>query len=306
MRMKSELAEVIKVNKENWTIDVKTVLEGKDLNDVQVAASYCSPANGAVMGAMPEVGSTCYVTQPPGKEAPYASNFVMPDSLSEGKKGGRPDINPGDVVLRTTAGNQIMVRRGDVIIISSGTGIAQRHYIGRRNTIRDVCGKYRMETAGGFVEWGPSVNIPLPDGTAPTAMRIGIKKVEGGIGPSIPDLVMQFGTSTEGFGVDPNPTSVVNISLTNFLYTYTLDLLGNALEKAVSKYIEAQSSITLKAPIVKLGGPQAVEGLVQGSFIDLFWGHTHSHTPGSSTTGTPNFPTYQALRSAITLLTRAV
>lgn len=268
MGAKSEMGEIIAVHPESWTVDVKTYLTEKEMKGLQIGMPFCSADNGAMFGQMPEIGAIGYVTFPSDGTDPYITNFIMPLSMSESYKGGRPKVNVGDAVIRTTSGNMILVRRGDIIIISAGSGIAQRHYIGGKNTIRDICRTYRMESAGGFMEWGPNSLLLSKLGVSPTSFKIAIKKFEKDI---IPLLSIEMGTPKNAL-----PNIILKMALVTQTYKATLDILGNSFEKALTKRIKGILAIILSAPAVHLGGIIATEGVLLGNiFSAIYMEHTH-------------------------------
>ena len=101
---------------------------------------------------MPEVGSTCWVCRPSEQNrAAFVIGWTM---VNEGGslKGGRPQLNPGDIQLSTRDGNFVTLRRGGVLQVGS-TPICQRIYIPIRNIIQDYAENYEMHTPAGDLTW---------------------------------------------------------------------------------------------------------------------------------------------------------
>jgi uncharacterized protein YjlB len=320
----TQLAEVVSVDTESWTVGVSTVTSNKFIPDVQIALPYCAPPVGAMIGAVPETGTFCYVTEADDGSYAYASNFIMAYNADEEYAGGRPtDLSPGDILFRTNSGNSIALKKGDVMVLSAGSGLASRTYLGKANAIRDVCRLYRLETTSGFIEMGtptkaggagaltapPSSLLELA-GEDPAAFKIGIKRIESDV---LPTLTIEMGNIANSV---PKPdkgvttTPVIKVELTLQQFQYLVDSLGAVYEKVLSKYLEATAFITLKAPIVNLGG-ELGESLVQSDFIlgptgtgvgSVFMNHTH---PGDNQVVNPASVPLAAVSQVITTKTRA-
>jgi hypothetical protein len=167
---------VIGLNLVNWTVNVISQFDRLRFFDIQVGALYANPNNGEGVYAFPEIGATCMVTVPSDSTPPFVSSFVMPveaintsaddaplGTSSLGKPaqnassatfgGGRPKAKPGDIVMRTRDGNQIILHRGGILQIGA-TEVAQRIYIPIGNQIVDFSEQYSHHNAGGSILWG--------------------------------------------------------------------------------------------------------------------------------------------------------
>lgn len=276
-----ELAEVVSVDPKTWTLNLRTIFSQKDINDAQPLSCYCDVKNGGFVGALPEAGSTCYVMSSSDGSPPVVLGFIMPYNLDEGSAGGRPqDISEGDIILRSTSGGAIMVKRGDVISIETGRGVAKRIYSGRNGLIQDISSTYRLETQAGSVQFGPRKTAISSLGNQKLYFKMDIKRDVKIPATPVPDLRIELGD------IEDLPNGVMRILLPTTLYEQTLDILGNSVETSVTKKIGATSNITLEAPIISIGGESAADSAILGSFAtELFVPHIHVDPQGGSTGG---------------------
>jgi hypothetical protein len=86
-------------------------------------------------------------------------------------RGGRPILNPGDILLQGRDENFIILRRGGVLQIGA-TNICQRVYIPIRNFIRDFCENWETTTAAGTLSWTVKRQENDPAGNAPTEFEL--------------------------------------------------------------------------------------------------------------------------------------
>jgi hypothetical protein len=275
-----ELATIEEVDAKTWTVTVSTVLSNKLYRGVQIGSAYLNSTNGAMLGALPEVGSVGYILTGEGETQKVLSYYSTPFNHSEHFKAGRPEINPGDIVMRGTSGNEVIVRRGDVITISAGTGLAMRTYTGKDNSIKDICGNYTLETSGGYMKWGTDNLNPSPTGVSPTYLKAEFRKADGldstimiDIGTIIDDALQQI------------KVRVLDLLGTE-LYKSTVDVTGKSIETCTSKKIESTGTLTLgnieiltTTGHVKLGavGSTNFEQAILGSFLTSeYANHFHS------------------------------
>jgi len=149
-----ETARIVNVNIADWTVDVFCEHAGKRYRDVQVMSPYLHYMNGECMSIMPEVGAICWVCVP--SEGSNAEEFVLGfQSVMQGRgdySGGRPALNPGDMMMRTRDENFIILRRGGIVQIGA-TPTSQRMYVPVRNFIRDFAENYELLSFGGSMQW---------------------------------------------------------------------------------------------------------------------------------------------------------
>jgi hypothetical protein len=141
------------VNTEEWTVTVKSELDGVDLFGVRVGALYLNPFTGEGVYAMPEVGSSCIAVVPSEGGRPFILTFCSPrDAAKGGFPGGRPEMAPGDMALLTKDGNGVMVRRGGVVEVR-GSPVAKTMYSARRNRVFTIAENYDLLLFGGHLKW---------------------------------------------------------------------------------------------------------------------------------------------------------
>lgn len=149
-----EMARIINVNIREWSVDVINEY-GRKYVDIQVGAPYLHYINGEGIYVMPEVGAYVWICKPSsGMDAmPFIVAFQTPLGEEEvSYRANRPELNPGDIMMRTRDENFLILRRGGVVQVGA-TPAAQRMYIPVRNIIRDFCENYLMYTIAGETEW---------------------------------------------------------------------------------------------------------------------------------------------------------
>jgi len=167
---------VVNVNVVKWTVDVVMQFDRKRYFQVQVGSPYQHPSNGEGMYVVPEVGATCMVCIPSDSAPPFVLSFVMPSQTvndsspdapmgteSHGQQvahptdasfaGNRPQVKPGDIVMRTRDSNFVVLHRGGVLQIGA-TELAQRIFIPLRNLVTDISENYEHHNSNGSVVWG--------------------------------------------------------------------------------------------------------------------------------------------------------
>lgn len=82
-------------------------------------------------------------------------------------RGGRPILNPGDMLWQGRDENFIVLKRGGVLQLGA-TNVCQRAYIPLLNFIRDFSENYELNTAAGTLSWTVQRQENDPSGNAPT------------------------------------------------------------------------------------------------------------------------------------------
>jgi len=173
-----EEGRIINVNTRRWTVDVRTRETQRVFQDIQWSSPYLHFTGGEGILFMPEVGAKVKVCEPgessafvmcfvasherPARRAEAGEDSSVGDNPSDPAaeegggdvtyRAGRPQLEQGDIMLRTRDGNSIWLRRGGVLEIGS-TAISKRLYIPLLNYIRDICENYSLWTAGGQMAW---------------------------------------------------------------------------------------------------------------------------------------------------------
>jgi hypothetical protein len=180
-----ETGRIINVNTRDWTVDVVTIYGDKRHLDIPVSSPYLHFINGEGIYSMPEAGAICWVCQP--SDGLWARPFVMgfqppvderTSSVTGNQLGefaaGRPNLNPGDIMMRTRDENFLILRRGGVVQIGA-TPLAQRLYLPIDNIIRDMCGQYNMFNLAGEMTWTVDRTENSIDGHTTTHCAIRVK-----------------------------------------------------------------------------------------------------------------------------------
>ena len=173
-----ETVRIFNVNIEDWSVDCISEHGNKRFFDVQVMTPYFHFTNGEGIYVMPEVGALAYLCTPSsGRMVPaFLMGFQAPfDENSINYRSGRPNLNPGDIMLRTRDENFVALRRGGVVQIGS-TAIAQRLYVPIRNFIKDFCENYRLATFAGEMFWETDRDDQTKEGDAPTRLHLKVKQ----------------------------------------------------------------------------------------------------------------------------------
>lgn len=189
-----EEGRIFNVHMKRWTADVRTAVSQRTYLDVPWSNPYLHFSGGEGIFFMPEVGAKCMVCTP-GDNTPFILCFVTaherPDAEEDDGSGatdgttgedgepksnvsfkaGRPDLQQGDIMIRTRDGNGIWFRRGGVLEVGA-TAIAKRIYIPLLNYIRDFCENYELSTGGGQLTWNVSRSDESPDDEAAAVLGI--------------------------------------------------------------------------------------------------------------------------------------
>lgn len=295
----TERAVVRSFNTSTWTAEVVTCLGSRLYQDVQISSPYCHIEGGAYVGSIPEEGAECFVLWDDREpEKRYISSFIMPSTFSDGYCGGRPkgdEVLPGDVMIRTNSGTTLSVKSDDSIRISCADGLSSRLYDGRTQSITDLSDSYSMTTGGGYVEWRSDSLLPTTSGATDVSLTVAAKKTKmdvspvfqvemGGISKTEPFLVFKASIPmlTDLLTKLGVPEAVLDVvSASNPLYEHTVTILGQVIEKCLTKIIQAATiSLVPSAAVgfgsVHLGAELAIEPVIKGTtFAEIFMTHTH-------------------------------
>ena len=174
-----ETVRIFNVNIEDYSVDCISEHGEKRFFDVQVMTPYFHFTNGEGIFVMPEVGALAWLCVPSGgRMAPsFLLGFQAPfDETDINYRCGRPNLNPGDIMLRTRDENFIALRRGGVVQIGA-TPIAQRLYVPIRNFIEDFCENYKLTTFAGEMFWETDRDDQTKEGNAPTKFHLKVKQL---------------------------------------------------------------------------------------------------------------------------------
>jgi hypothetical protein len=191
-----EEGRIINVNMKRWTADVRT--NERVYLDIPWANPYLHFAAGEGITFMPEVGAKVKVCRP-SESDPFIMCFITPFERSARQsddtdetpqvgthstqpsadvggadvtyRAGRPNLQQGDILLRTRDGNAIWLRRGGVVEIGS-TKISKRLYIPLLNYIRDICENYSLWSGGGVLTWTVTRSDTSPSDEANAVLSI--------------------------------------------------------------------------------------------------------------------------------------
>lgn len=172
-----ESARIINVNIREWSVDVITE-HGRRYTDIQVGSPYLHYANGEGIYIVPEVGAYCWICKPSSgiDSLPFVVAFQTPLGQQDlSYRANRPELNPGDIMMRTRDENFLILRRGGVVQVGA-TPAAQRMYIPVKNIIKDFCENYLMHTLAGETEWIVHRDEKSTDGTELTEFQIRVKE----------------------------------------------------------------------------------------------------------------------------------
>jgi hypothetical protein len=95
-------------------------------------------------------------------------------SVSASARGGRPFLNPGDIMIRTRDKNFLVLRRGGVVQIGS-TPTCQSIYIPINNFLRQFAENYEISTPGGLLFWNVERLENDPGGEANIMYRLSLR-----------------------------------------------------------------------------------------------------------------------------------
>lgn len=164
------------VNVHDYTVDVMT--EGsRALIGVPVMTPMSHPYSMAGINFLPEVGATVVIcTMDSGSY--FLLGCLMEagpvrTELSEGPNhtGRRDPIEPGDIVMSTSDGNQVVLRRGGLVQIGANS-LSQRMYIPVGNIVRDYFMSYQAYSPLGDIDWGHAELLPETTASGDTAVKV--------------------------------------------------------------------------------------------------------------------------------------
>jgi hypothetical protein len=164
-----ELGKIVAVDPVAFTVDVVTEFTEKHYRDIAVSALYCHGDHDGGIYILPEAGAYCYVmtaADGTGCIIGFVDNpALVQDDAGISFRGSRPQMEPGDIAIRSRDGNFVEVLRGGLVRIGA-TGMAQRMYIPVDNLIRDVFEQYEAVSPLGEVTWLHSELVTAVDPTA--------------------------------------------------------------------------------------------------------------------------------------------
>lgn len=143
------------------TIGVKGRTDDLDLHNVQwISLTASATGEGDEDTALPRPGQYGVITFI--NNEPYIMGYYRPikTPAEEGQKADIQDpdsvetqnLTTGDRLIRTVAGNRIILRSGGTVEIQS-TGQCRTYWISSRQVINNVCNSYELEVSGGFMYW---------------------------------------------------------------------------------------------------------------------------------------------------------
>lgn len=191
-----EKARVITVNTRDYTCDVATEFTQKTRFDIPFMVPYCNQNQGEGINFMPEVGSTCWICAPSeGGRDHFILGWAMVDE-GGAYRGGREQLNSGDIHFSTRDGNFLHLRRGGIVQIGA-TPICQRVYIPIRNIMQDFAENYELHTPGGDMTWTVARKDEDADGHQRCTWALGVKEFADDPNED-PIGVLKFGSHGEG------------------------------------------------------------------------------------------------------------
>jgi hypothetical protein len=147
---------ITRVYEQERLCEVKTYFGHGVKNDNHIPkCQWLSPdssPDGDESGGLPRVNSHCVVAFIGGE--PIILGFVNPLS-PEGTAGvgeDREDLNEGDKIMKTVAGNKIILRTGGTVQIES-TRNCRTIYFPDNALINELCRNFEKRVSGGTVDW---------------------------------------------------------------------------------------------------------------------------------------------------------
>ncbi|NBO09810.1 MAG: hypothetical protein EBV30_10845, partial [Actinobacteria bacterium] len=160
------LGTIVSVDAEARTCRVKTIglkhrTDDLDLFNVQwISLTASTNGDGAEDTSIPVPGQMGVVTFI--NNQPYIMGYyrpvVVPEDANTKAKVKDPNqtsetlINTGDRIIKTLAGNKVILRSGGSVEIESNK-LCRTYWIPARRRINTVCGTYELEVEGGFMYW---------------------------------------------------------------------------------------------------------------------------------------------------------
>lgn len=129
---------------------------GRKFENVPWISPYTNPKTGAGLYVIPKAGTKVLIAYAK-KGQPYIVGFIT-EIAGDGRYTGNREVMPdGSMALRGDSGNKVVLLDGGVIIIQS-TPICRRTYSPSLDQIRDFCRNYFLTTSGGFLNWVESTD----------------------------------------------------------------------------------------------------------------------------------------------------
>lgn len=198
-----EPARIVNVNIRDWTVDTITEHGERRDFDIQVSSLYLHYMNGEGVYVMPEVGAYVWLCRPStgARAAPFILGFHSLFEESEKNfRSNRPQLNPGDIMLKTRDENFLVLRRGGVVQIGA-TPMAQRMYLPIGNYIHDFCSSYIMDSLSGSMSWIVKGEEYDKKGENPTKFSLLVKQKAND-----PGHIVEVTAGSHG---DKDPTTLV-------------------------------------------------------------------------------------------------
>lgn len=181
-----ELAQVTAVNARARTVDLVCMNTHKRPAGVLLSYASSHPEHAGGDDTLPEVGAYCYVAFPGDTSPPFVLCFVnKPDFGVDGVQElnyseNKVAMDPGDRRLSTADGNQLVLRRGGLVELSSNS-LSKLMLIPVDNLIRLYAQRFQLRSPLGEIDWGHATLSA--DGTivqeaiknTPVLVRYGIK-----------------------------------------------------------------------------------------------------------------------------------
>lgn len=302
-----EKGTVFDVDLNNWTVDVVSEYSGKVWEKVQWASAYFHTHDGEGIFAMPEPGAVCLVVDPSDDVTPYVLAFLgsfelegapqanLEDSAGEASleteevsavapktttssgtgqststasaRGGRPYLNPGDIMIRTRDKNFVALRRGGVLQLGS-TPTCQTIYIPINNFLRQFAENYEVSTPGGMLYWSVERQENDPSGEAPILWRLALRdKAQN----NKADVQLKMGHVDDSvrylLEVAPKSISVPDGSVVSPKFRMSVDITGNQeveMEGSLEYTIGQSRSVTIKgSDSLEVTGSQTIKAAQQ-------------------------------------------
>ena len=152
----AERAVITSVDTTNKSVSVITTESSRSLDNVQIVYPFLDGTSMTGIQFMPKVGSNCYLWTPSDGTDSFVMGFkpsgVPTTSIDSNYSGDSEFLDPGDIILRGSPRNFVVLKHGGILQIGAGP-LAQRVYIPLDNLIRDYFVKYHAISPLGEVLW---------------------------------------------------------------------------------------------------------------------------------------------------------
>lgn len=182
------------------TVGLKGVNDDLDLKDVHIL-QQASHKEGDEETFIPRIGSLAIVAFI--NSEPYIIGYFQQLAQENDQAPSDKDqLLPGDKIVKTKAGNKMILRSGGTIELES-TKLCRQYFIPTSNLINLVCQNYELETDGGAMTW------LVDDDTSKTQLRFLVWDTAD-VGGNTVDI--QTGANEDGsvLSIDVGPTSADN------------------------------------------------------------------------------------------------